>query len=288
MTDESAFTVLDAWPAEHVPGLPIRMRSVSNIEPHLEVRAVVDQTRRALVEDPTRDLVSTLRETGYRVATGGSWSIEWSALEMIAGRKRSAIERGGGRINGKAVRRLRLKYADLGIATLKANETLRRQSSYQRSINALAMEILRRARDVHPDDPILAERANYSSPVLRRIASVADSVTAGSDTDNAKSRAVDLLRPVAVAMGRAPKGESWTKPLDDSLANLSEAVAAGEPTVFDRAIQIAGIENIRLSLILRALPPSSTVADRVRMRISAKRSLRAQVKVAPAGPQLQA
>jgi hypothetical protein len=287
MTDQPQASVLDVWPTEGPPGLNHWNKSVSNIEPDLRVRAIVDRTHRALVEDTTRDLVSVLCEATEEVARRGDLA-EWSALNMIAGKKESAIDDSRDRITGQAVRRLRLSYVDLGRAMLRADEALRRQASYQRSINGLAMEILRRARDVDPDDPILAERANYSSPVLQRIGSVADRLHIGSDLGTARARAIDLLRPVAHAMGPAPPGEGWTEPLDKSLRNQSGTGEASEPNVFARAIAIGADENIRLSDILGALPVRPTLLDGIRRYVKTKRSLPAQVRIAPAAAHLQA
>ena len=287
MTDEPAASEPDAWPGEQVPGPRSGFRSVSNIEPDLRVRAIVDRTYRTLVEDPTRDLVSVLREATEAVAPGTDRA-DWSALDMIAGKKKSVIVDSRDRVTDQAVRRLRLKYVDLGNATLRADEALRREASYQRDINGLAMEILRRARDVHPNDPILAERANYSSPVMQRIGSVAERLHIDFDVGTARSRAVDLLRAVAYEMGPAPKGMSWTEPLDHALRNVPDGRVAPERTVFNRAIAIAADENIRLCHILRELWPRPTLRDRVRMRITIRRSLPARVKMAPVAAHLQA
>jgi hypothetical protein len=281
MADETGASVLDTFPTQRVPGLNPWKKSVSHIEPDLRVRAIVHRTHRALVGDPNLDLVTALLKAANEVAPGNERA-DWSALRMIAGKKESAIDHRGDRITGNTVRRLRLSYVELGKATLRADEALRREAESQRTINVWAMEILRCARDLDPADPLLEGRGPSTSPVLERLRRIADRMRISTEGDGPRSRAVDLLRPVAVAMGRAPDGVSWTQPLDDALS--TQQANTGEPgsTIFDQAIEIAADENTRLSLILRALPKRPTRRDRIRAQIQTRRALPRQVKVAPA------
>jgi hypothetical protein len=286
MVDEAGASALEQWPTEHMPGLAPWKASVSNIELHLKVRAIVGQTQRALLEDPTRDLVSTLREAVDEFAPGDSRGIDWTALELIAGKRHSTIDRGRGQVTDKAVTRLRLSFVDLAKAVLYADESLRREADDQRAVNSMAMEVLRWARDVDTSDPMLARPRESSSPVLERLRKVSDLMRMSTDEGSARYRAVELLRPVAVAMERTRPGVSWTHPLDESLAAGQQTRDQGE-SIFDRAIDVAAEENIRLSLILRELPPRPTLLEQVRTHFKTMRSMPGQVRVAPVAAAVQ-
>jgi hypothetical protein len=280
MADETGVSALEQWPTEQMPGLQPWKASVSDIEVLLKVRAIVRRTQQALLEDPARDLVSVLLEAVEEVAPDDTRGIDWTALELIAGKRHSTIDRSRVQVTGRAVTRLRLSFVDLAKAVLYADESLRREADDQRAVNSMAMEVLRWARDVDTSDPRLAGTRESSSPVLERLRRVSDLMRMSTDEGSPRYRAVDLLRPVAVAMERTRPGVSWTHPLDESLASGQQTRDQGE-SIFDRAIEVAAEENIRLSLILRELPPRPTLVEQVRAHFKTMRSMPGQVRMAP-------
>jgi hypothetical protein len=290
MTDQPSASVLDTWPTEQVPGLSVWQKSVSDIEPELRVRALVARTRRALVKDPTLDLVSAL-DAATTAVTPGDRAAEWMALKMIAGKQETALDRSYV-VTAHAVRRLRLSYAGLAAAALRADEAVRAKADSQRTLNTWAIDILCRARALDPNDPIFEGRREESSSALGRVSAVAAALTTPNKSD-AEKRAVDLLRPVAFSLRPVDRPTlrhkvNWAKPLDDALATQEPDAVESGTTVFDRAVEIAVDENTRLGNILRTLPPRPSRLARVGTHVKTKISMPGRVKLAPAGAHLNA